>query len=117
MDYGEEKIMSRSTSVRVFLLSIATFSLVVAGGGVAAAVPVRTPDTQEEGVIAVGGNPESEYWNCLLVGSALEAGPRIDTATTGESRGGFAPGSTVGALCTGSGLATATGVTSLDDAD
>ncbi|WP_039798357.1 hypothetical protein [Nocardia araoensis] len=91
-----------------------------AGAGVAAAGPTLSADTQEEGTIAVGSQPPSESWNCVLIGSAEAAGPRVDMAGTGESRGGFAEGSTVAAACAGPQwpvVAVTTGVTSLDDAD
>ncbi|MBF6468983.1 hypothetical protein IU427_28010 [Nocardia beijingensis] len=91
-----------------------------AGAGAAGAGPTLSADTQEEGTIAVSSQPQAEEWNCLLVGSAEQAGPRVDLARTGESRGGFAAGSTVAATCVGPqwpGVAMTTGVTSLDDAD
>ncbi|WP_280491964.1 hypothetical protein [Nocardia asiatica] len=95
--------------------------VVAAGGaGLAAAGPTLSADTQEEGAIAVGSQPPAENWDCVLIGSAEQAGPRVDVARTGESRGGFAAGSTVAATCVGPQwpmVAMTTGVTSLDDAD
>lgn len=95
-------------------------ALVAAGAGVAAAEPTLTADTRDDGAIAVGSTPPSETWNCVLVGSAEEAGPRVDVAGTGETRGGFAEGSTVAAACAGPQwpvVAVTTGVTSLEEAD
>ncbi|MGY1897385.1 hypothetical protein ACW9HR_11350 [Nocardia gipuzkoensis] len=91
-----------------------------AGAGLAAAGPTLSADTQEEGTIAVSSQPPSESWDCALIGSAEQSGPRVDLARTGESRGGFAAGSTVAATCVGPQwpvVAMTTGVTSLDDAD
>lgn len=105
---------------RMALVVAATGAMSVCGSGLATAGPTLSPDDREEGTIAVGSNPAQEQWNCVLVGSATEAGPRLDWAAVGESRGGFAPASTVSAVCLGSQapvLATATGVSSLDDAD
>ena len=111
-----DRIVRRLT---VIVAAIGAVSL--SGIGFAAAGPTLSPDDREEGTIAVGSNPTQEGWNCALVGSAAAAGPRVDWAGVGESRGGFAPASTVIAVCLGSGqapvLATATGVSSLDAAD
>lgn len=109
--------MFRTGIRRVVLSSATAFSLITLGGAVAAAAPTLTADDREEGTIALGSNPEGEAWNCLLIGSAAQAGMRVDMAATGESRGGFAPASTVAAMCAGPGIASTTGVTSLDDAD
>ncbi|WP_330230052.1 hypothetical protein OHA40_29230 [Nocardia sp. NBC_00508] len=90
------------------------------GAGLAAAGPTLSADTQEEGTIAVGSQPASESWTCALLGSGEQAGMRVDVARNGESRGGFAAGSTVTAACAGPQwpmVALTTGVTSLDDAD
>ncbi|MEU2037273.1 hypothetical protein [Nocardia niwae] len=105
---------------RLALIGSCAVIVAVAGAGAAGAGPTLSADTQEEGTIAVGSQPPSEEWNCVLVGSAEQAGPRVDMARTGESRGGFAAGSTVAATCVGQqwpGVAMTTGVTSLDDAD
>lgn len=105
---------------RMALVVAATGAMSVSGSGLAIAGPTLSPDDREEGTIAVGSNPSQENWNCALVGSATGSGPRVDLAGVGESRGGFAPASTVVAVCLGSQapvLATATGVSSLDDAD
>ncbi|MFD0363109.1 hypothetical protein ACFQZZ_16820 [Nocardia sp. GCM10030253] len=102
------------------LVVAATGVMSVLGTGLAAAVPTLSPDDREEGTIAVGSNPTQETWNCVLVGSAAAAGPRLDWAAVGESRGGFAPASTVSAVCLGRQapvFAIAMGVSSLDDAD
>lgn len=101
---------------------IGAFAAIVAaaGAGVAAAEPTLTADTRDDGAIAVGSRPPSENWTCVLIGSAEEAGPRVDVAGTGETRGGFAEGSTVAAACAGPQwplVAVTTGVTSLEDAD
>ncbi|MGK8522752.1 hypothetical protein ACRS6B_14840 [Nocardia asteroides] len=98
------------------------FALVAAsaGAGLSAAGPTLSADTREEGAIAVNSQPQAESWDCVLVGSAEQAGMRVDMARTGESRGGFAAGSTVTAACAGPQwplVAVTTGVTSLDDDD
>ena len=74
----------------------------VSGIGLAIAGPTLSPDDREESTIAVGCNPAQEKWNCVLVGSATGSGPRVDLAGVGQSRGGFAPASTVVAVCLGS---------------
>ncbi len=108
------------TSVRLAFITAAAASAVVLGGGLAAAAPTLTADTTEEGSIAVGSNPTGEQWTCVLVGSAEQAGSRFDMARAGESRGGFAAGSTVTAGCLNNqtfAITVVTGVTSLDDED
>ncbi|WP_406277974.1 hypothetical protein OH799_09230 [Nocardia sp. NBC_00881] len=90
------------------------------GAGLAVAAPTLSADTQEEGSIKVGSQPDGENWMCALVGSAETSGPRVDIAQAMESRGGFAAGSTVLAGCLGQQppfVAVTSGVTSLDDED
>jgi len=109
-----------STGLRVAAVIAATAAGAVLGAGVAAAAPTLTADDIEEGSIALGSEPAGEEWTCVLIGSGEQTMFRVDTARTGESRGGFAPGSTVTAGCMSTdpfGLTTTTGVTSLDDAD
>lgn len=107
-------------AARTITASAAAAALTGLGIGTAMAVPTLSADDTEEGTIAVGSAPERETWSCLLLGAAEAGGPRVDMAQVGDSRGGFAPGSTVAAGCMGPQapmVTVVTGVTSLDDAD
>ncbi|WP_249643974.1 hypothetical protein [Nocardia sputi] len=107
-------------ALRLAVTGSSAVAVAAACAGQAAAGPTLSADTQEEGAIAVSSQPPAEDWNCVLVGSGEQAGMRVDMARTGESRGGFAPGSTVTAGCAGPQwplVAVTTGVTSLDDDD
>ncbi|MGQ4599025.1 hypothetical protein [Nocardia sp. R6R-6] len=108
------------TVLRLVVTAGPALAVAGTGAGLAAAVPTLSADTREDGTIAVGSQPASEIWTCALVGSGEEAGMRVDIARNGESRGGFAEGSTVVAACAGPQwpvVAVTTGVTSLEDAD
>ncbi|WP_040795675.1 hypothetical protein [Nocardia higoensis] len=109
-----------STGLRVAAVTAATAAGAVLGAGVAAAAPILAEDTVEEGAIALDSLPENEEWTCVLLGTGAQMPIRVDLARVGESRGGFAPGSTVTAGCLSMapfGVTTTTGVTSLDDED
>lgn len=108
------------SGLRLAALTAATAACAVLGAGVAAAAPTLTPDDIEEGTISLGSDPAGEEWTCMLLGSGEKTMFRVDTARVGDSRGGFAPGSTVTAACMSTApfaLTTTTGVTSLEDAD
>lgn len=109
-----------STGLRTAVVAAATAACAVLGAGAATAAPILTEDKVEEGSIALDSLPESEEWTCVLFGAGAQTMVRVDMARVGESRGGFAPGSTVTAGCVSMapfGVTTVTGVTSLEDED
>ncbi|WP_280502402.1 hypothetical protein [Nocardia farcinica] len=109
-----------STGLRVAAVGAAAAACAVLGAGAAAAAPVLTEDKVEEGAISLSSLPENEEWTCVLFGQGAQSALRVDLARVGESRGGFAPGSTVTAGCLSwapFGVTTTTGATSLDEED
>ncbi|TSE00769.1 hypothetical protein FOS14_07095 [Skermania sp. ID1734] len=93
----------KRTTARAACATAATASMVLLGAGYAAALPTLMPGPGN-GQVSVQldqqGTAAREGWTCVLVGSADTGGPRVIMANSGQTQGGFAAGSAVGAGCT-----------------